>query len=516
MKNPLQLRSWLAGSIRRKLTFFVVLVSLVLIVLFWLFAVQFLQPAYNMSIHAELNRTLNTFMSVLNEAEKEGVPIVGYYFTKEGVVQSLSPESIALLNEEIENGRLNIDDVCIDVSNENYNNIFLQENSTSFCVLHNQSGMLGEEGGPNGELVRAIRQDVFTNGSCDIATDMQMIRGQTTDSGDIAVVLTVGLERVPQATEVLKDLMLFVGLLMVLIAVLLAGVFSFWFTKPLRRLSAATQEVTKGNYDARVQVRGSDEIARLSTDFNHMAEEVQRSYELQRDLYANVSHDLRTPLTLIKGYAETLRDLTGDDAKKRTEQLTVIVEESNRLSALVNNVLELSRVSSGVEKYEPVCFDLTQLCEEVGERYEAAGQQENYHFVFEGAEPLDITADPGLLQRALHNLLGNALKHIGEDGYIGLRVFKTPENCARVEVVDHGNGISETDLPHLFDKYYRSRKDAGKPGTGLGLSITKAIFIASGFSYGVESKEGEGAMFWFETRLADKRCKDKGGATKTQ
>ncbi len=509
MRRTFQLKNWFTGSILRKLTFFVVLVCLILIILFWLFAVQLLEPVYNLSLHRDLERTLDVFVSVLDEAAVNDTPLTGYYLTESGVVQSLSPESIGLLNAEIEKGRLNIDDVCIDISNTKLSNVFLQENSSSFCVLHNSSGMLGEQAGPNNDLVRSVRSEVFSYGSCDHIIDMQMVMGKTTENGEVAVVLSSGLERVPQATEVLKNLMLPVGFLMVAMAILLAWVFSFWFTMPLRRLSSATKEITKGNYDARVQVKGSDEIAHLSTDFNHMAEQVQQSYESQRDLYANVSHDLRTPLTLIKGYAETLRDLTGDNPEKRKEQLNVIVDESDRLSLLVNNVLELSRMSSGAEKYNPVCFDLTQLCEEVGERYDAAGVQENYHFVFEGAEPLDIMSDPVLLQRALHNLLGNALKHIGEDGYIGLKVYKTKENRARVEVIDHGVGINENDLPHLFDKYYRSRADAGKPGTGLGLSITKAIFTTAGFSYGVESKQGEGAMFWFETALIEKPCKDK-------
>ncbi len=496
------LRKWFAGSIRRKLTFFVVLVCLLLIGLFWLFAVELLEPVYNASIHNDLERTMGVFAKVLDEAGDGGVPLTALYLTEEGMVEGLSPQCIDLLNQEIESGNMQIEHLCIDISGKNLRNVFLQDSLSARCLLHDKNGMLGEEAGPNSDTVQYLRQTVFNEGSSYHKTPVQMVMGRTAAGGELAVIISVSLERVPQATKVLSELMFFVALLLILIAILCAFVFSHWFTKPLTRLSAATHEVTRGNYDARVSVKGCDEIAQLSGDFNQMAEEVKRSYELQRDLYANVSHDLRTPLTLIKGYAETVRDLTGDNPVKRTEQLNVIVDESNRLSALVGNVLELSRVSSGAEKPEPVRFDLTQLCDEVGERYVEASRQENYHFVFEGEEPLDVLADPGLLERALHNLLGNALKHLGEDGYIGLRVQRTAENRARVEVLDHGPGIPENDLPHLFDKYYRSRADAGKPGTGLGLSITKAIFAASGFSYGVESEEGEGAMFWFEAPLA--------------
>ncbi len=501
------IRKWFAGSIRRKLTFFVVLVCLLLIGLFWLFAVKLLEPMYNASIHNELESTMEVFAQVLDKAQQNGVPLTALYVTDSGVVEGLSPQSIELLNGEIEKGSMQIEHLCIDISGKNLRSVFLQDSLSARCVLHDKTGMLGEEAGPNGDTVLNLRQTVFADGSSYHKTPVQMVMGRTAAGGQLAVIISVSLERVPQATRVLSELMFFVALLLILIAILCAFVFSHWFTKPLTRLSAATHEVSRGNYDARVKVDGCDEIAQLSDDFNQMAEEVQRSYELQRDLYANVSHDLRTPLTLIKGYAETVRDLTGDNPVKRTEQLNVIVDESNRLSALVGNVLELSRVSSGVEKPEPLRFDLTQLCDEVGERYVEASRQENYHFVFEGGEPLDVMADPGLLERALHNLLGNALKHLGEDGYMGLRVYRSPENRARVEVSDHGPGIPASDLPHLFDKYYRSRADAGKPGTGLGLSITKAIFAASGFSYGVESEEGQGALFWFEAPLAPPEAK---------
>ena len=115
-------------------------------------------------------------------------------------------------------------------------------------------------------------------------------------------------------------------------------------------LSGAARRVAKGDYSTRVTPRGHDELAVLAQDFNTMTREVARSSELQRDLIANISHDLRTPLTLIKGYAETVRDLTGADAEKRTAQLDVIIDETDRLSGLVNSVLELSKVSSGAEK----------------------------------------------------------------------------------------------------------------------------------------------------------------------
>ena len=185
------------------------------------------------------------------------------------------------------------------------------------------------------------------------------------------------------------------------------------------------------------------------------------------------------------------------DAEKRTAQLDVIIDETDRLSGLVNSVLELSKVSSGAEKLTPVRFDIAQLCEEVAERYEDACAKAGCHLTVQTDTPCDIMADPEALSRVVHNFLANALHHVGPDGYLALRVL--PKNGgARVEVEDHGAGIPEEDLPYIFDKYYRARADAGKQGSGLGLSICKAILVRHGFAFGAQSEVGKGSLFWFE------------------
>ena len=252
-----------------------------------------------------------------------------------------------------------------------------------------------------------------------------------------------------------------------------------------------------GNYAVQVDSTRNDELGTLARDFNHMAAEVQHAAQMQRELLANVSHDLRTPLTLIKGYAETVRDLTGDDKAHRDEQMNIIVDETDRLTALVSSVMELSKVTSGADRCQRVHFDMGQLCDEVCERYDAVCAQNNWHLELELPDrELPVYADPEMMQRALHNLLGNAMHHIGADGIFILRATPCTEGI-RVEVEDHGPGIPPEDLPHIFDRYYRSRSDAGKQGTGLGLSITKAIFQQHGFRFGVQSIVGKGTTFWF-------------------
>lgn len=174
-------------------------------------------------------------------------------------------------------------------------------------------------------------------------------------------------------------------------------------------------------YDVQVPVVRNDELGLLGREFNHMAQEVKRSAQLEKDILANVSHDLRTPLTLIKGYAETVRDITGDDKAKRTEQCSIIVDETDRLSALVNSVMELSKVSSGAEKLNPVDFDMSQLCFEVAGRYDAVCEQNGWTLQLEANKECMVRADPAMMERVLHNLLGNATHHMGADGVFVLR-----------------------------------------------------------------------------------------------
>lgn len=508
---PSRLVHWIAGSIRRKLTFFVVMLCLILIAIVWLLGVQMLEPAYKSTIRNNLSNNLDTVVSVLDTAAAEGESVIETLYEDQNVrFFRLSSVVKDRLDSKIYSGELVISNFCIDMSeltNHGVRPVFVLDNLPGDCPLHQKSTAFNETENRSAsiqgtELLEHVRDDVYNKGMVFYEADQQMVMGKLTGDGSVAVVVATNLDSIPEALGVIRQLMMYISGILLLVSTLGAFFFSLWFTEPLTKLSKATKEISGGNYDVNVVPSSSDEIGELTRDFNQMVKEVKRSSELQRDLIANVSHDLRTPLTLIKGYAETVRDLTGDDPRKREEQLSVIVDETDRLTALVGSVMEFSRISSGHEKPHAVRFDLAQLCDELAYRYELVAKKRGYNFVFEGDEPCEIQADPMLVERALRNMLDNAMNHAGEDMYVGLEVKPTGKGSVRVEVKDHGKGIAPEDLPYLFDRYYRSRADAGKTGTGLGLSITKAIFGASGFDYGVESKPGEGATFWFEAPLA--------------
>ena len=496
-------------SLRYRLMMFLCLASAFVLILVWVFVTHFMQPLYNHYIYKHLLNQVNTVVSIIESSTEpistRSLPILD---------AQVSSSFEASLLSAIQSRKLDASNTCFDLADSTLQHVTGFENLYP-CLLHEASfttSINGKTSVWNGSVVESLRATVLSQGFVKKelvvdknASTRQMAVGRVAKNGDeiYSVIFCTSLARIDEASVVLGQLMPWIFLCLMAFSVVASWLFSRWFTKPLTKLSHATRQLAEGDYSVRVNVPETDEIGLLAADFNHMAGEVSRAAQLQRDLLANVSHDLRTPLTLIKGYAETVRDLTGDNPEKRTAQLDVIVDETDRLSGLVNSVMELSKMSSGTDKPEKVRFDLSQLCEEVAQRYEAVCAQNGYTLKLELPDPetdCTISADPAMMERVLHNLLGNAMHHIGPDNVFILRVNAPKKGTVRVEVADHGAGIAKEDLPYIFDRYYRSRSDAGKVGTGLGLSITKAILQSHGFRFGANSTLGEGSCFWFEAK----------------
>ena len=484
-------------GIRGQLMLFLCFICLFLLGLFWFLSTQLLEPLYTKHIETQLTSQAESIVSELDDAIANGEILSSWSFGRLYVNTGFFDK---LAVELYSHGTLS--SFCVDISDSTLRGIYKIENQ-SYCNLHET--LLSDSS--SNEVVNtaiAMRKKCRMTGSFvqtlnppRLSGSAQLLAGRTTADGSYTVLVTTSLVHVAEAGNVLSTLLPLAAAVIFVFALSAAWLFSEWFTKPLRQLSRAARQMAQGNYAVQVTTHRNDELGDLAQDFNHMAEEVQRAAQMQRDLLANVSHDLRTPLTLIKGYAETVRDITGDDKAHRDEQMNIIVDEADRLTALVSSVMELSKVTSGADKCERVHFDMGQLCDEVSERYDAICTQNGWQLKLElPDEELPVYADPEMMQRALHNLLGNAMHHIGKDGIFILRAKACTEGV-RVEVEDHGPGIAADDLPYIFDRYYRSRSDAGKQGTGLGLSITKAIFQQHGFRFGVQSAIGMGTTFWF-------------------
>ena len=484
-------------SIRWQLMFFIGAMTLLTVGLIWGIITYALAPKYNATIRQNLTNKASAITAIFDQTDSE---ISSRDF---GVLQ-LDDDFWTALGQTFSDKKINMDGYCVDFSDSTLRCLKAYE-SMFPCLLHESSGSFSGEFGYtlNTRQLITFRQELFEEGSLykivQIGSTRQMLVGQLSADGKYGIIVSTGMAQIATAAEVLRSILWPVALILLVLDLLFAMLFSRWFTRPVQQLSSGAKEIAAGNYDIQLPVVHHDEIGQLAEDFNHMAAEVKRSAQLEKDILANVSHDLRTPLTLIKGYAETVRDLTGTDAEKRTEQCNIIVDETDRLSALVNSVMELSKVQSGAEKPNLIDFDMGELCFEVVGRYDALCDQNHWHLELQADEAAPVRADPAMMERVLHNLLGNAFHHIGADGQVMLRVLPQADGC-RVEIEDHGPGIPPEDLPYIFDRYYRARQDSGKVGTGLGLSITKAILQQHGFAFGVSSAVGQGSTFWFVMR----------------
>ena len=258
--------------------------------------------------------------------------------------------------------------------------------------------------------------------------------------------------------------------------------------------------MSKGDYQFSFKTDSNiSEIVELTTTLDEAKDELEKTDDLRRELLANVSHDLKTPLTMIKAYAEMVRDITYKDKEKRESNLNTIIEETDRLTLLVNDILDLSKLGSVVEiKCED--FDLNQMIRTIMKRFECF---EDIKFVYENEKTLMVHADITKMEQVIYNLVGNAINYVGKDKKVMIQIIEN-KSTYTVEVIDHGKGIKKEELDKIWDKYYKIDKthQRNQFGTGIGLSIVKEILKNHNFNYGVKSELKKGTTFYFEIKKA--------------
>lgn len=279
-------------------------------------------------------------------------------------------------------------------------------------------------------------------------------------------------------------------------ALIMALIFSRLICLPMERMSRSARKLAKGDYDVDFNGGGYREAEELADALNYAAEELAKNDDLQKELVANISHDLRTPLTMIKGYSEVMRDIPGENTP---DNVQVIIDETERLTELVNDMLDLSKIRAGTRKPDFEVFDLTETVGAVLQRYEKFKEREQYTIIFEKVDGISVMADRTMILQVVYNLVNNALNYTGEDKTVIIRQTVSGEKV-RISVTDSGVGIAKEDLPYIWDRYYKVDKVHKRAvvGTGLGLSIVKSILETHGAVYGVESEIGKGSTFYFE------------------
>lgn len=319
------------------------------------------------------------------------------------------------------------------------------------------------------------------------------------------VLLNSELEPLNATVETLNTQFWVIAFILFWGALFLAILISRNISAPIRKMNHAAKRLAKGRYDADFRAGGFREVVELSESLTHAAEQLAQTDTLRKELIANISHDLRTPLTMIKGYGEVMRDLPGENTP---ENIQVIIDETERLSQLVNDLLDLSRLQAGSRTPEPEVFNLTELVETTMLRYEKLTERDGYRVEYEADASVFVRADRTMLLQVIYNLINNAINYTGEDKLVRVTQRLREEGTrVRVAVTDSGEGIAPDQIPLIWDRYYKIDKVHRRAmiGTGLGLSIVKQILEAHSTIYGVESKPGHGSTFWFEMEVVNPR-----------
>lgn len=310
------------------------------------------------------------------------------------------------------------------------------------------------------------------------------------------VLITALITPVDSVMSTLRVQLIVVSVVFVVFALVLAFLVSKRISRPLGEINERVKLLARRNYDVEFNSVGYLEVKELSDTLNLTRRELRKAENLRQELIANISHDLRTPLTMITGYSEVMRDLPGENTP---ENVQVIIDEANRLTNLVNDMLDLSKLQSGAIEIEREEFSLTESIQDIFSRYTKLREQEGYNITFKADKNAFVNADQIKIGQVIYNFINNAINHCGEDKTV-IVTQKVSDKRVRVEVTDHGEGIAQDKLEYIWDRYYKVDKEhkRGVIGTGLGLSIVKNILDLHGARYGVKSREGHGSTFWFE------------------
>ena len=454
-------------SIQAKTLFFLLSYNIVIIVLLWVCQIKILDIYY----------------------EKEQVD------NMDNIVSSLKETNSIELVSKLQDIAYD-NDVCI-VLTSNTSVVETYNINMNGCALKSGNSKVKElmyNFVQSEELLKSYR---FVNDDKHISALMYGIKVGNSD-----VFIYSNLEDISDFTLLIKRQLMYVCVVGIFIAIIMSIFLSNKITEPITRITKKAKKMGTGDTDVSFEESGIKEIDELSETLTQAQEEMVKTDELRRDLMANVSHDLKTPLTMIKAYAEMIRDISYKDPEKMNEHLGIIVDETDRLTVLVNDILDLSRMQSNADILSIEKFDLAEDIKTIVNRYQIIKETEKYIINVEMPDSIMIKADKKKLNQVIYNLINNAINYTGDDKTVTVKVTKHKKYYL-VEIIDTGKGIKESEIPYIWNKYYKNDKNHQRNvvSTGLGLSIVKEILELHGYEYGVKSVLKKGSIFYFKIKI---------------
>ena len=385
--------------------------------------------------------------------------------------------------------------VCIEFIDE-YGRKTLYNDASTGCLLGKGNKALLEQkrklysSGKDMDAIRLVNPDYESSA---------LLYGLEVEGG--YVFLFTMLSNVNKNYNLVKDQLIYITIVVIILAIVLSLLLAKIFSEPIVKITEKSKLLANGNFNVEFEKDGIKEIDELADSLNYLKNEVSKTDQYRRDLMANVSHDLKTPLTMIKAYAEMVRDITYKDKKKREDNLNVIIEETDRLNLLVGDILTLSKLQANSDILEIETFDLKKEIVGILKRYDYLKETEGYEVIVNMPEELIVRADKKKINQVIYNLVNNALNYTGNDKKVYINVTEDKKDYL-VEIIDSGKGIAQEDIEHIWDKYYKKDKNHRRNvvGTGLGLSIVKEILECHDMSYGVRSIKNKGTTFYFRIK----------------
>lgn len=455
------------SNLRTKIWMYLIIFSASILLFLWLFQIIFLKTYYR---EFRLNKLENSVKKVLNSFHDSNY---------EDLLDDISLE----------------DEICIEVVNNNM--------TKYLSVIYNK-GCMGAETSIENSYYK--KDFINSNLSKKVYTlinprfkNKTIIYGIKLDDSNYAFV-SASLEPIDTTITVLKNQFIYVTMLVIILSLIVSYFVSRKISSGVIKINREAKKLSKGNFNVKFDTdQPILELSELAETLEYTKDELSKTENLRRELLANVSHDLKTPLTMIKAYAEMVRDVTYKDDTKRTKDLNIIIEETDRLNVLVNDILELSKIQSGTQKLTIEQFDLEKFVKNIIKRYDIMSENKKYKFKVSINKNIIVSADRKRIEQVMYNLINNAINYTGDDKKIIISALEL-ENTVRIEVKDTGKGIDKEELENIWDKYYKIDKTHSREqvGSGVGLSIVKNILINHNCNYGVESIKGNGTTFYFE------------------
>lgn len=463
-------------SIQWKIFFFLFGFCAILLTFLWLFQVVFLESFYKSIKTAEVRRDAEIFVTSLENSDltsvvdtiKERNDLYVEVWTTDGQSLLISASAIPGIQEKMTyDEKVDLYNRTVGAGGELMEKYFIEMSTAETVAFRSES----EE---------VILYSILLKN----------------DGKEGLLIVSSRISPVNATVMTLRTQLIYVTVAMLVLALLSAFIMARIVSRPIYKINESAKKLGKGNYNVEFVGGGYREISELADTLTQTEQELSKVNNLQKELVANISHDLRTPLTLITGYIEMMRDFPEEDT---TENVQLVLDECQRMTTLVRDTLDISKIQSGTVELYRESFSLTEAIRECIDRFQGLVEKTGHKLSFTYDEEIYVCADPLRISQVLYNLINNAITHTGQDQEVFVSQ-KELDGKVYVEIRDTGDGITPEALPYIWDRYYKVDKvhKQSFTGTGLGLSIVKSILdMHKNAEYGVESVTGEGATFWF-------------------